>query len=62
MNKRSLKNMAKYNIDPKVQINNLGFKIANLEIENARLTAIIQDFSKQIDEFEKKTNTEEITK
>jgi hypothetical protein len=54
MNKRSFIKMATYNLDPNIQIRNLAFKIGTVEAENSRLTAIIQDFSRQIDEYEKK--------
>lgn len=44
--------MAKLNFDLNVQINSLAIKIANLEVENTRLQAIVQSSNAQIDRLE----------
>lgn len=44
--------MAKLTYDPGNQINQLAVKIANLEVENTKLQAIIQSANSQIDGLE----------
>lgn len=46
--------MAKINYEPQAQINALIQKLANSELENSQLSAIVESAGKQIDDLEKK--------